>query len=1078
MSTARSSVRDCRRPRVLAVRGGLVTAALLLLNGIASAAMAPVNLRCEYAENPLGIDVLRPRLGWVLESDRRGERQTAYQILAAGSLEKLNAGQADLWDSGKVGSDESAHVEYAGPPLRSGQRVWWKVRVWDRDGQPSPYSAPAWWEMGLLGSDDWQARWITVDEKQETAGSLPWGEWIWNDKVRGENRTAWFRRTFTIEAGRTVASAAIRVNADNSFTLYVNGEWVGDNKHWNMSRIYYVGHLLRPGKNVIAVSVLNSSDPAGLRVTAQVRLADGKNIDLLSGPDWLTADREQANWTAPDYDDTAWDQAVVADVMSAERWQKDPLVSGPRHSLYMRKPFAVRSGVVRARVYVTGLGLYELHLNGRKVGGDVFTPDWTEYPKRVQYQTYDVTALLNEGDSAAGVVLGNGWWSGDLGWTQRPPFSQGNLRFLMQLVVDYADGTREVVGTDNTWRACPSPITQNTFWKGETYDARMEQENWDRPGFDDALWSPVIEADPLKGVLCAQLCETIQVTEELKARQISRPFRDQDLYIVDFGQNATGWVRLKVKGPRGTRIRLRFAELLNADGTLYRDNLRHAEATDYYICKGDDEEIWEPRFTYHGFRYCEITGYPGEPTLDALTFRVVHTAAKPAGEFACSNWLLNRIWRNTVWGQRSNLHSVLTDCPQRDERMGWTGDFVAFAPTACWNMDMARFLTKYMRDVRDCQAADGGVPEIVPNIFGGRAGAPGWSDIGMVLPWLQYQFYGDRRAIEESYDCMARWVGWMEKNSKNDLYERGGYGDWVALEKTPEKLFGPAWSYFGASRLALMAEAIGKKDQAERYRQLAGRIRIAFNNAYLDKEKNTYLNGSQTANIMPLAFGLVPEERRAAVLDNLVQNILERDVHLATGFQGTAWVMSVLNECGRNDLAYRLAAQDTFPSWGYMTTHGATTIWELWDADKKGPDMNSRNHVALGAIGRWFFEGLAGIDIDPASPGFRNVLIRPSPVGDLRYAGAAFASVRGRIESRWEHCGGELHLRVSIPANTTATVYLPCADRKTVTEGGSAIEQAEGVTFLSMEDGRAVYAIGSGRYEFKTTLPDNLPRRN
>jgi len=749
----------------------------------------------------------------------------------------------------------------------------------------------------------------------------------------------------------------------------------------------------------------------------------------------------------------------------------------------MRKDITLKGAAARARAYVSGLGCYRMSINGQRVGGDVFTPGWTHYPKRVQYQTYDVTDLLREGTNALGAMLGNAWWSGGLGWNQAATYGEGNLRFILQLNVQYEDGTHESFVTDGTWKAHPSPITRDSFYNGETYDARLQTPGWDEPSFADKDWTGTLIADDQPAEhLVPQRCETIRVTEEKSAVAVTRP--EPGTYIFDFGQNLVGWTRLTVRGPRGTRIKVRFAEVLKNDGTIYRDNYRAALATDEYILKGQGEEVWEPRFTYRGFRYAEVTGWPGEPARDALVARVVHTDAPFAGSFSCSNELINRIYRNTLWGQRSNMHSVPTDCPQRDERLGWMGDAQIFAPTACWNMHMARFFAKWMTDIIDSQGADGHVTDVAPVTVVSGPAAPGWGDAVAVIPWTLHQFYGDRRVIEENYDGIKRWVEYMHGRAPKDLYEpthgfkNYGYGDWVAVVESPKEPIATAYYYYSTMLLSRMADVVGNKDDAAEYAALARRIAKAFNDEFLDTETNQYLGGTQTANILPLWFGMTPADRQAAVLANLVRDIEKRDDHLSTGFLGTGYLLPLLTSRGHHDVAYRLATQRTYPSWGYMVEQGATTIWERWNTnqiDKVDPGMNSFNHFCFGAVAQWFYEALGGLNIDQEHPGFKEFVIHPRPVDGLDWARCEYPSMYGRIRSAWWRQDGKVVLQMTVPPNTSATVYVPTLGTPgaTITEGGTTVAQAgkaggevPGVRFLRSEPEAVLFEVGAGRYQF------------
>ncbi len=1041
----------------------------------ADAAGPPCELRCEYRPNPLGIDIPNPQLSWQVNDLRRGARQTAYQILVCEDPQSLASRRGLAWDTGKVLSDESAHVMYAGRPLQSGKTYYWSVRTWDADGKESPWSEPASWEMGLLRPGDWKAQWITAPEPENRDMPEMRGQWIWHPTANGAKAKAFFRATFEVPADGKVAAATILATADDSYVLHVNGTKLGEGSSFKKLGEHDGTTIVRPGRNVIAVEATNAEGPCGLIVGLKVRLARGKAIEVHSGADWRVTDKAEGDWTQADYDDSTWARPATLGEFGCQPWGKAEPPKHPLRSLYMRKEITLREAPIRARAYVSGLGCYEMTINSTRVSDDVFAPGWTRYTRRVQYQTYDVTDLLDEGPNVVGAVLGNAWWSGGLGWNEISSFATGNLRFLMQLMVEYPDGTRETFGTDETWKAHPSPITRDSFYHGETYDARLEMPLWDYPeDFDDSQWvSAVVASDESREHLVADRCEPIRVTEEIAPVDISSP--KPGVYVFDFGQNAAGWARLRVSGPAGTKVTIRFAEILNRDGTIYRDNYRSARATDEYILCGRDDEEWEPRFTYRGFRYAEITGYPGVPTRDSLTMCVLHSAPPFAGSFACSNDLLNRLWRNIRWGQRSNMHSVPTDCPQRDERLGWMGDAQTFSPTACWNMDMVSFWSKWMRDIVDSQGEDGHVTDVSPVAVVTGPAAPGWGDAVVVIPWTVYQFYGDTRIIQENYDGMKKWIEYMRRNAPDDLYEREGYGDWVAVVESPKKPIGAAYYYYSTKLFSRMAAAIGRADNAKQYGELADRIAKAFNTKYLDTATNWYPGKTQTANILPLWFGITPADRQDAVLKNIVDDIRQRGGHLSTGFLGTAYLMPLLASRGYGDVAYEIATKTDYPSWGYMIENGATTIWELWDSDKKGPEMNSRNHFALGACGQWLYEALGGINIDPAQPGFKRIIIRPQPAEGLEFARAEYPSPYGRVRSAWRKDGDKLFLDVTIPANTTARVHVPTLGKasatiqeggKPVARAGAAAETVAGLKFVEMTPSAAVFDAVAGEYHF------------
>ena len=1036
---------------------------------------APTHLVCEYAKEPLGIDVKAPRFSWRVNDTRRGARQSAYQVIVADSPAALDRGEGNAWDSGKVASDASVHVVYAGKPLLSRKAYRWKVRTWDGADVASPWSEATAFEMGLLGREDWTARWISVDRTDVSKEEIPWGKWIWR-KEGGER--LFFRAALEVpqDLAEKLDQATLRITADDAFELFVNGSRMGSGNSSKTVFRYDLKKHVKPGKNAVAVSVKNAGGPGGLIGTFLVRGA-GKELNLVTDASWKVSTSGPEGWNAPEFADAAWEPALVIADHGAEPWGTLKEAPPPPRSFLYRKELSLKPNVARARVYASGLGAYQLSINSKRVGNDVFAPGWTHYPKRVQYQTYDVTSLVTAGANAIGATLGNVWWSSGLGWNQAFVYSSENPRLIAQLEVEYADGTQERFVTDGTWKAHLSPIVENTLYHGETCDARLEPAGWDRPGFDDKDWTPaVVLAEPTAS-LVAERCEPIRVTREVAAKNVSRV--GDGVYILDFGQNFAGKVRMKVKGPAGTQVKLRFGEILNADGTLYTENYRTARATDVYILKGGGDEEWEPLFTYHGFRYAEVTGYPGEPQAESFTGLVMHTAAPMCGKFQCSNELLNRIQENITWGQRSNLYWVPTDCPQRDERLGWMGDAQAFAPTACFNMDLARFFSKWMRDILDSQAADGATTDVAPVAVVSGPAAPGWGDAVVVVPWVVYERYGDTRIIEESYDGMKAWVEYMRRNAPGFLYEREGYGDWVSVVPSPKKPIGAAYFFRSAQLLARMAGALGRSDDAKAYGELAQKIAEAFNAKYLDPKTGWYEGKTQTANLLPLHFGIVPQDQRKAVFSNVLKDVVDRGHHLSTGFLGTPCLLLELADGGEEEAAYKVAAQRTFPSWGYMVDKGATTIWELWDSDTKGPEMNSRNHFAFGVVGQWFYEDLAGINVDPEAPGYKRTIIRPRPAAELEWARAEYESVYGHIQSAWRKNGTKFFLDVNVPANTTATIWVPVPwpaavvseGDKVIAREGKAAESVEGLKFSRLEGGHAIFDATAGHYSFQVTAP-------
>jgi alpha-L-rhamnosidase len=910
------------------------------------------NLTCEYRTNSLGIDVTSPRLSWQLQSDQQGARQTAYQIRATSSADRLREGQTDVWDSGKVESDQSIQVVYAGKSLVSRQQVYWNVTVWDEAGNAAE-SEIAWFEMGLLGREEWK------------------------------------------------------------------GEWIG----------------------------------------------------------------------------------------SALRGGPRSLIPAPM----FRKALMLASPLKSARLYITALGLYECSINGRLVSDDVFNPGWTDYSKRVQYKVYDVVDLLHQGENLIGAILGDGWAVGHISWNHRQQYYD-RPRLLAQLEVTLNDGSNFIVATDNSWKYQLGPVLSNDMLMGEEYDARQEMPGWDTPHFDDTEWYPATQfADPGIAVVATN-GPTVKRIQELKP--ISDPTDKSNFtakrYIFDLGQNMVGRVRFKGCAPANTTITLRFAEVLNDDGSLYTTNLRSARAVDYYTFKADEEIVWEPLFTFHGFRYVELQDYPGEITPDTITGVVLHSEMSATGEFECSDPTLNQLQHNIVWGQKGNFVDVPTDCPQRDERLGWTGDIQVFARTAAFNMDVAGFMTKWAQDVSDAQTADGIVPPVVPKMRTSflEDGGPAWADAAIICPWTIYLCYGDKRILETSYTTMTKFMDFLLTTSSGFIrcapeYEGWpGFGDWLSINAaTPRDLLGTAFLAYDAHLMARIAEVLGNQSDKEKYIALFEDVKTAFGNRYLIGSKlptsasrpsearrrmdeadaisrgnlkaadygqvvsevfNTDLfQPTQTAYVLALHFDLLPEALRPLAVEELVADIERRNMHLSTGFVGAPYLPHVLSKNGRLDMAYALLNQKTWPSWLYSVTQGATTIWERWDGwtEESGfqsPGMNSFNHYAYGSIGAWMYNTIAGIEIDPTQPGYKHSILRPQPGGGLISACGKLNTPYGELISNWKTNNGTFDWEIVIPANTTATATIPMRTNQAITLNGEPVSSA-------------VHELGAGKYHIDVT---------
>jgi len=1041
----------------------------------APGALSVARLRCEYLDNPLGIDVARPRLSWVLESKERDQRQTAWHILVASTEGLLRSGRGDIWDSGPVASDQSIQVEYGGPALRSRQRCWWKVRVADRQGRFSDWSPPAYWEMGLLQPADWQAQWIGLD--QTWPGQATWSQarWIWypdGDPAQAAPTGAvvTFRRELFLASTDRVVRAHMRLTADDYFELFVNGQFVGRNagKPYSCKVLqeYELNSFLRPGTNLIAVLATNREGPAGLLGQLTLSFRHQPPLAIQTDRTWWVAEGAPGGWHQPHTSLAGWQPARELARVGQPPWPDanyPPMLPAP----FLRKEVLLSKPIQQARLYATALGVYQWHINGRRVSTDTFNPGWTDYAKRVQYHTYDVTGLLRRGTNALGIILGDGWYAGFVGLGGRARYGQMPLA-LAQLEVWFADGSRQVIGTDGTWKAATGPILQSDLLMGETYDARLEMPGWDQPGFDDRAWKPVT-VKAVSARLVAARDAPVRPTQELKPVGLTQP--KPGVFVFDLGQNMVGWARLRVRGPAGHLVTLRFAEMTNADGSIYTENLREARCTDRYLLRGTGQlEVFEPHFTFHGFRYVELTGFPGQPDLETITGVVVHSDVPKIGTFACSDPRINQLASNIDWSLRGNFLSVPTDCPQRDERLGWTGDAQVVIRTATYNRYVPAFFTKWCQDVEDAQQPDGAFTDVAPYVAA-SSGTAAWGDAGVICPWTIYQVYADRRILERHYQAGARWIEYLERHSTNGLRPPTRYGDWLAVgADTPLDLLATAYFAHSTRLMAQMAALLGKTNDAARYEALFQRIKAAFNWHYVTGD--TRIKGNtQTCYLMALEFDLLPLDKRTQAIRHLVMDITERGDHLTTGFVGAGLLLPALTRAGHLNLAYRLLLQDTFPSWLYPVRHGATTVWERWDGwtpDKgfQTPWMNSFNHYALGAVGAWLFETVAGIGLDPAQPGFKHILIRPQPGGGLSWARSEYESMYGRILSAWRLAGPEFRLQLAIPPNTTATVSLPIASPRDIREGRLSVFAAEGVRFLRCEGPTTILQVGSGFYEF------------
>lgn len=879
------------------------------------------DLTTDHKVNPLGIDNKQPRFSWKIKGPGNNIMQSAYMIRVA-TDENFST---IVWQSAKTTSGESVLQSYKGPELKSGQRYFWQVKVWDNKGKESKWSQTSRWEMGLLSLSDWKARWIEME----------------NDTAR-----------------------------------------------YSPSTLF-------------------------------------------------------------------------------------------------RKEFQLTNNISSARVYVSSHGFYELEINGKKVGDQVLTPGWTSYGKRIQYQVYDVTKMLTKGNNAIGAMTGDGWYKGTLAWGNNWAVYGKTPGLLVQMKITYSDGSTSTVISDESWKVSKDgPIRMNDIYNGETYDATVRIDGWSKTGFNDSKWKSVSIGN-YENKLVASEGSPVKKIQEIKPVKIFKTPKGK--LVVDMGQNMVGWLRLKVNGKKGTVVTLRHAEVLDKFGEFYTTNLRAAKCQLTYILSGEGDEIYEPRFTFMGFRFVEVTGFPGELSTDNLTGIVVHSEMPVTGSYECSNPLLNQLQHNIQWGQKGNFVDVPTDCPQRDERLGWTGDAQAFCRTAAFNMDVSAFFAKWLKDVAADQKEGGEVPDVIPDILNkqnAKTAQPsaGWGDVSVIAPWTMYTVYGDKKFLESQYQSMKAWVEYIRKKAGDSYIWKGGskYGDWLFYHPpvnnhtepdgfTEHDFIATAFYAYSTSLLAEAAKALGKTEDEKTYSALFNKIKEVFINEYVTNAGRVGTN-SQTAYVLALKFNLLPENLRNNAVEFLDKDIKGRRNHLSTGFLGTPYLCHVLSDNGYTETAYDLLLQESYPSWLYPVKMGATTIWERWDGEKtdstfQDPGMNSFNHYAYGAIGDWMYRVSAGIETMGA--GYKHIIIQPHPTKKLTYSKATFESSYGTIASGWERKDGKVIVKIKIPVNTTAKIILPASDRNKVTETGKNLAEDENLSEIKSAEGKVTFQVGSGDYSFE-----------
>jgi alpha-L-rhamnosidase len=1093
-------------------------AGLVLLAFTASAQTTkPVKLECESLSTPLGMDSEKPLLSWKIQDSRAGARQTAYQILVSSTTEMLARGKGDIWDSRRVDSDNSRAVPYEGPALKPSTRYFWRVLVWDQNGKASVPSEPSWWETGLLNRENWKAQWIGYEEAELRQVRESAAEWITNADAEApkeaEKTNHDFR--FHFDLPKSVRRATLYVTGEDTASAWINDTQVLPSeplppwRHmpWKRYRVQDVSLALRAGPNLLAIEVIHySSGDREEHATSQTPMSAVLYVEAIDGAvqlfksmpaGWKAALNASGNWQAPAFDDASWSPAIRF-VTSSSGFDSaevgNPWPTGAVKSL--RRTFEIAKPVASARIYATALGAYKLSINGRSVGDEILAPGWTDFRERVVYQTYDVTGDIKSGKNAFGALLAPGWYTTPLQWLgQGYNYGKTPPALLAELRIAYKDGSLDWILTDETWKADVSPILSAEIYDGETYDARKTQPNWDTATFDDPRWKPVEMVQPKEPRIVWQYFQPIRAKKELDAKKVTHPA--EGVYIFDFGQNLSGVAHIRAQGPAGTNVKLRFAEVLNPDGSLYTENLRTAKVTDHFILAGKGVEEFQPTFTFHGFRYVEVSGLKTEPQLHDVKAIVFHTDAPFTATLRTESAMLNQLWSNILWGQRSNFVGVPTDCPQRDERLGWSADAQVFWRTATYNMDLTAFSRKFGADLRGTQVGTDMYGIYAPGTSTANPGyGTGWSDAGVIIPWTSWIQTGDRKVMEENWTGMEKYLAAIQAANADYLWKKNygiPFADWLAPEgTTPVDLIATAYWAYDATLMRQMAHALGKTDDERKYNELFEKIKAAFDQAYVRPDgfvggvppPPRFASGTatelsdkpvetQTGYVLALHMNLLPDSLRNLAAKRLVDRLEANHWRLGTGFLGTPYLLGALTDSGHTDVAYRLLLSTDYPSWGYLVEHGATTMWERWNGDQMrgDPTMNSYNHYAYGAVADWIYRYAAGIDTVPADPGFHTILLHPNFDRRLGSLDFSYDSSYGLIHSAWSVAGNKVTWELTIPANATGRLPIGPEQAQTFKLAGQLLSQSGKVRALPKDGDAVEYEIPAGTYRFEIALP-------
>ncbi|WP_109484333.1 alpha-L-rhamnosidase [Occallatibacter savannae] len=1094
-----------------------------------SAARGPVHLQVDNLDRPLGIDDAAPRFSWQLSDGTRGAKQTAYRVTVATRPELLAGNKVDVWDSGKVTSGQSLNVKYVGPALKASARYFWRVSVWGANGKQYPASGAEWWETGLMSSGSgsasaWTGAWIGWETPEEAAERKAPAKWIANPDAKPgkpDSETKYAYRVL-VDVDRPVKQVVLFATAEDTVSAWVNGQKVltaaafppYHHLPWKKFVRADVTGQVAQGKNTIAIESVHYIDKYGesrrsdappMIATVVVLYADGTSSTTVSDANWKTAAEPASGWETKDFDDAGWKGAVV--------WEQKPGPGNPPvlapwipdSVKELRKEFDAKAGVKSARLYATALGTYQLFLNGKRVGDSVMAPGWTDYREHVPYQTYDVTGLVRSGGNVISALLAPGWYSTALEWLQQPN-NYGNTppALRAQLRIEHQDGRVEWVATDETWKAGPSYIVSSELYDGERQDLRIatpadhdslvNQESSVMNGALSAVreaetFQPAQVIEPKEIAIEAQDFEPIRVERTIAAVKVTEP--KPGVFIYDFGQNMAGVEKLSVAGPAGTDVQVRAGEVLNPDGTLYTENLRTAKVTDHFILSGHGEEELVPQFTFHGFRYVEVSGLQSAPKVEDVKALVLHTAFPFTAELKTGSTMINKLWSNILWGQRSNFVGVPTDCPQRDERLGWSADAQVFWRAASYNADLAPFSRKFAADLRGTQVGNPYYGIYAPGTAREQMGTgAAWSDAGVIIPWTSWIQTGDTLVVDENWAAMRKYVDGIETRNPNGIWHVDSgvpFGDWLSLEgRTKEDIVATAYWAYDVEMMRQMAHATGRAEEEEHYAKLRDKIREAFQKKFVEKEAyipaadngpnpfgdinnpNAKAKGgdTQTGYVLALHMNLLPDDLRSAAADRLVKKIEENHGLLNTGFVGTPYLLEELTRTGHKKLAYDVLLNTGMPSWGYVVEHGGTTTWERWNGDQMtdDPQMNSYNHYAYGAVADWIYRYAAGIDTTPLEAGFHTVALHP--VFDARLSPLEFRyqSSYGEIMSGWTVNGDSAEWNVTLPANTTGRLELtPAEAGKWKIDGGAL----SGSPKVKKVDGGFELPAGTYRFEIQ-----------